>query len=139
MNRWQGIGRLTKDSELRFTEGKGTAKLNFTIAIDDGYGDNKTTNFINCVLWGKSAESLVNHLIKGKQIGVTGKLTIRQYDDKEGNKKYLTEIVVDMFNGITFCSGGSNTNNSNNNSNNSGNNDSTWEDATPVDDGDMPF
>lgn len=123
-------GNLTKDSELIYVGQKNTPKLNFAIANNEGFGDNQKTIFVNCVLWGKSAENLVNYLQKGTKVLVKGKLDIRNYEDKEGNKKYLTEIVVDMFGGVEFI-GGNNSNKTNNNFD--------VDFSEPIDEGDMPF
>lgn len=100
MNKWVGIGRLVADSELRFTQGKGTPVSTFKLAIDDGYGENKKTDFIPVVLWGKSAENLADYLNKGTLVAVSGKVSTRSYDAKDGNKKYVTEITADMFGGV---------------------------------------
>lgn len=124
-------GNMVKDSELTTVGNKQTPKLSFTIANNEGYGDNKKTTFINCVLWGKSAENLANYLLKGTKILVKGKLDIRSYDDKEGNKKYITEVVVDMFGGVELL--GSKSSN-----NQGGGNNESWN-AEPIDNGDMPF
>lgn len=146
MNKWIGIGRIVADAELRFTPGKGTPVSTFKIAIDDGYGDNKKTDFIPIVLWGKSAENLSSYLVKGAQIAVSGKISTRSYDAKDGSKRYVTEVVADMYGGIKLLGGKNNSNQDNNGSNNFGNmNQDTFgggnfeEDITPVDDGDMPF
>lgn len=145
MNKWVGIGRLTKDSELRFTAGKGTANLTFTMAIDDGFGENKKTNFIPIVVWGKSAESLSSYLVKGTKIAVCGKIQTRSYDGQDGTKRYVTEVVADLYGGVELLgSKGSNNSSENHNEYSTPNNDvfdggNFDEDITPVDDGDMPF
>lgn len=105
MNKWIGIGRLVRDAELKFTQGKGTAVSTFTLAIDDGYGENKKTDFISVVLWGKSAESLSSYLTKGTLIAVSGKVSTRSYDAKDGTKRYVTEIKADMFDGVKLLGG----------------------------------
>jgi len=149
MNKWVGIGRLVADPELKFTPGKGTANTTFKIAIDDGFGENKKTNFIPIVVWGKGAESAANYLTKGSQVGISGKIQTRTYDAKDGTKRYVTEVVADQFGGVEFI--GTKASNSQGNSSGNGNqysapvNDAFGggnfeEDITPVDDGDsMPF
>lgn len=139
MNKWVGIGRLVADPELRFTAGKGTANTTFTIAIDDGYGENKKTNYIPIVVWGKSAESSANYLTKGSQAAISGKIQTRSYENKEGIKKYVTEVVADQFNGVEFLgSKGTSNNNSQPQEDVFGGN--FEEDIQPVDpSGDMPF
>jgi len=93
LNRWQGIGRLTADPELKYTP-NGHAVCTYSIAVEDGYGDNKDTQFINIVLWRKKAETDANQLKKGDLIYVEGRLVIRSYENKEGQKKYVTEVVA---------------------------------------------
>lgn len=105
MNKFIGIGRLIADAELKFTPGKGTPVSTFKIAIDDGYGENKKTDFIPIVLWGKSAENLSSYLTKGTQVAVSGKISTRSYDSKDGTKRYVTEIVADNFGGVKLLGG----------------------------------
>lgn len=127
-------GRLTKDAELSFLGGKGTAKLTFNLAVDDGFGENKKTYFIPVTVWGKSAEGLSSSLIKGTMIAVKGKLRYEGYEDKEGNKKWATEVVADLFGGIEFCGGGKNQQGAG-----YGTSEPAGDEFVPVDDGDMPF
>lgn len=87
------MGRLTKDPEIRYTS-SGTAVSNFTVAVDDGYGDNKTTSFISCVAWGKSAEFVSNYFTKGKMIIIVGRLQTRTWEGQDGRKNYITEVVA---------------------------------------------
>ena len=91
------IGRLTKDVELRHTAGKGVAFASMTIAIDDSYGEQKQTYFIPVLAWGKLAEWANQWLFKGKKIALSGKLTTRTWDDNDGKKHYITEVVADSF------------------------------------------
>lgn len=96
MNNVSLIGRLVKDSEL-FDIGKGdkkTQKMTFTIAVDDGFGDNKQTYFIQCELWGKRAESLFDYMLKGVQVGIEGKLVTGNYENKDGKKIYFTTVNI---------------------------------------------
>lgn len=92
------VGRLGKDAETKFTT-SGVAKTNFTLATsrrwkDQGTGDWKEeTDWHNIVLW--RSENLSNYLQKGKQVYVEGRLSSRSYDDKDGNKKWITEVVAD--------------------------------------------
>ena len=137
MNKWVGIGRLTKDAELKYTPGKGTAVSTFTLAIDDGFGDNKKTDFIPIVLWGKSAENLAAYLIKGTQVAVAGRISTRSYDAKDGSKRYVTEVVADMFGGVKLL-GGKKADNSNSNNDVFGGM-KFDECSMPVGDGDMPL
>jgi single-strand DNA-binding protein len=90
MNKFIGIGRITKDIELAYTQdGKAIAK--YTIAIN-GYND--TVDFLNCVAWNKQAENLKKYCGKGSQIAVEGRVSVRNYENKEGKKVYVTEIVT---------------------------------------------
>lgn len=102
MNSVNIIGRLTKEIELRYISTNNTAVVSFTIAVDDGFGDKKKTYFINCQAWAKTAENISTFFSKGDLIGVSGKLATRSWDDNEGKKHYVTEIVVNEF---SFCNG----------------------------------
>lgn len=101
MNKVSLIGRLTKDVDLRFTQ-SGKAVATFSLAIDDGYGENKKTYYPNIVVWGKPAESCGNCIAKGSKVAINGKLTTRSYDGKDGKKVYVTEVVADMYDGVEF-------------------------------------
>lgn len=98
MNTVQLAGRFTKDAELRNT-GSGTAVASFTIAIDRPFKNangQKETDFINCVAWRKTAEHISNYYRKGDGIVVTnGRIQVRNYDNNEGKKVYVTEVVVE--------------------------------------------
>ena len=91
MNQVILIGRLTKDPELRETN-NGKPVASFTLAVDK-FGEG--ADFINCVVWNKQAENLAKYQKKGGQIGVSGRLQTRDYEDEKGNKKYITEVVAD--------------------------------------------
>lgn len=135
-NRVTLTGRLVKDVELAFTSGKGTAVAKFTIAVDDGFGDKKSTDFIPIVVWGKGGESAANYLSKGSKVLVNGKIKTRNYEGKNG-KVYVTEVVADMMNGIEFLDNKSS--NSNQGQQGIPNDYFGGGDITPVDDGEMPF
>ena len=97
-------GKFGKDPELRYT-GSGKAVLCGTLAVDRNFKNanwEKETDWINIVVWGKQAETIANYFKKGDEIIVTGSIQVRSYDDKEGNKRYATEINV---NGFSFTSG----------------------------------
>lgn len=92
-------GRLTRDVDLRYTK-DGTAVGSFTIAVDRQFrsaNGNRETDFINCVIWTKSAENLAKFTHKGSLIGVEGHIQTRTYDNAQGNKVYVTEVVVENF------------------------------------------
>ncbi len=90
------IGRLGKDAETKFTA-SGTARTTFTLATSRRYKDTQTgdwkdeTDWHNVVMW--KAENVANYLLKGKQVYVEGRIQTRSYDDKDGVKRYMTEVV----------------------------------------------
>lgn len=86
------MGRLTRDPELRHT-GTGKPVLNFSVAISNGYGENQTTDFINCIAWNKTAEFVSKYFSKGSMIIVIGRISTRNWEDDKG-KHYLTEVVA---------------------------------------------
>jgi single-strand DNA-binding protein len=93
MNSVNIIGRLGRDPELRHTpSGKAVCELN--LAVDDGWGENKKTAWIGCVLWDKTAELAAQHLHKGDQVGISGRLTQDTWDDKETGKKQTKTKVT---------------------------------------------
>ena len=101
LNKIVTIGRLTRDPEVRYTQ-SGKAVCTFSIAVDDGYGENKKAYFFPVVVWGKTAETCGKSLTKGRKVAVTGKLTTRQYENNEGKKVTVFEIVADAFGGVEF-------------------------------------
>jgi single-strand DNA-binding protein len=101
------VGNLGRDAELRYTPG-GAAVATLNMATTEVWNDKQgqrqeKTEWHRVVLWGKSAESLTEYLTKGKQIYVEGRLQTRQWDDKDGNKRYTTEIRGDR---IVLLGGG---------------------------------
>ena len=110
MNKVILMGRLTRDPEVRYTPGENSfAIARYTLAVDrkirkDG---DATADFINCVVWDKQAENLVKYQKKGNQIAVDGRIQTRNYEDKDGKRVYVTEILA---NNISFLdSKGTNT------------------------------
>lgn len=101
MNKVHLIGNLTRDPEVRYTQ-SGKAVCTFSVAVNDGYGENKKAYFFPVVVWNKSAEACGNSLHKGSKVAVTGKLTSRQYENNEGKKVTVFEIVADAFGGVEF-------------------------------------
>lgn len=87
------VGRLGADAEVRYTQ-DGKAVASFNCAVDCGYGDKKTTLWVRCNLWGKQAESVSAYLKKGGQVGVTGELSERSWDDKDGQTRKSLEVRV---------------------------------------------
>lgn len=94
------IGRIGRDPEVRFTAG-GTAVASLTIATDEGYKDKNNGEWVDkvewhqCVAWGKLAEYIGDKLPKGRLVSIEGKLQTRKWQDKDGNDRYTTEIVID--------------------------------------------
>ena len=91
------MGRLTSDPSLRRT-GSGTAVASFTIAVDDDYKDdqgNRKTIFVDCVAWRGLGETVAKYFTKGRMAVVSGKLDIRSWTDKDGNKRRTAEVVAD--------------------------------------------
>lgn len=92
------MGRLTRDPELRRT-GNGTAVASFAIAVDRDFsgkdGGEKETDFIECVAWRETAKFLADHFAKGRMAVVSGRLQIRKWTDKDGNKRSTAEVVAD--------------------------------------------
>jgi single-strand DNA-binding protein len=86
------VGRLGKDAE--FKSGKGTDYLTFSVAEDVGFGDNKKTQWINCVVFGKSAQGLSKLLVKGQEVYVTGSLELEEYTNKNGETKQNLKVVA---------------------------------------------
>lgn len=93
------VGRLTKDPDLRYTS-SGTAVATFTLAVNRNFtsqSGEREADFINCVIWRKSAETLANYAKKGSLIGVTGRIQTRNYDNQQGQRVYVTEVVAENF------------------------------------------
>ena len=92
------IGRLTRDPDLRYTPGNGTPVANFTLACDRPFTNQqgeREADFINIVTWRKLAENCANYLQKGSLAAVTGRLQIRSYEDSDGVKRKVAEVVAD--------------------------------------------
>lgn len=99
INRVVLVGRLTRDVELRYTQG-GAAVGSFTIAVNRQFTNQqgeREADFINAVIWRKSAENLANFTHKGSLIGIEGRLQTRNYENQQGTRVYVTEVVVDNF------------------------------------------
>ena len=98
MNKVTLIGRLTKDPELRYTSSN-IAVASFTLAVDRGYtspNGERQADFLNIVVWRKPAENVKKFLTKGSQVAVDGSIQTRSYE-KDGSKKYITEVVAENF------------------------------------------
>lgn len=149
------VGRLTRAVDLRYTS-SGTAYASFTLATDRDFKNQngeKETDFINCVMWRKPAENLANYTKKGSLIGIEGRIQTRNYDNQQGQRVYVTEVLAERFhflessktaNNDVLSNEGTNTLGVNKNQNSSGNfakNDpfTSEGDVFNVNDDDLPF
>ncbi len=131
MNKVVLIGRLTRDPELRYT-GSNTPVATFSLAVNRNFSNQngeREADFINIVVWRKQAENVKNFLTQGSQVAVEGRIQTRTYDDQNGQKRYVTEVVADN---VEFLGS---KNSSNNTNTGSSKNDA---EPTPYDFGDMP-
>ena len=127
MNRVVLIGRLTRDPELRYT-GNNTPVASFSLAVNRNFTNQqgeREADFFNITVWRKQAENVKNYLSQGSQVAVEGRLQTRNYEDKDGQKRYVTEVVADN---VEFLGSKNSSNNSSNGSHN--------EEPTPYDFGD---
>ncbi|MGY0187252.1 single-stranded DNA-binding protein [Lactococcus petauri] len=93
------VGRIVRDPELRYTP-QNTAVATFTLAVNRRFKNAKgerEADFINCVIWRQSAENLANWAKKGALVGITGSIQVRNYENKEGQHVYVTEVLADNF------------------------------------------
>lgn len=95
MNSVNLIGNVGKEIELKQTP-SGKSVASFSFAVKDDFDKNKT-HWLNCVAWGKTAETLSQYVKKGQQIGISGSISVRSYEDKQGYNRTVTEIVVTNF------------------------------------------
>ena len=127
MNKVILIGRLTRDPELRYT-GNNTPVASFTLAVNRNFSNQqgeREADFINVVVWRKHAENIKNYLSQGSQAAVEGRIQTRSYDDNNGQRRYVTEVVADN---VEFL-GSKNSSNTSNNTNSS----SSSKEPTPYD------
>ena len=132
MNKVIIVGRLTKDPELKYTPNGGTAICRITVAVARAFKKDET-DFINCVAFGKTGETIAQYFTKGRQIALAGNIRTGSYQAQDGTKMYTTNVIIENFEFVG--------NNSSNQStwNVQDNSDESFGDMTPVDDGDMPF
>lgn len=98
MNKWMGIGRLTRDPEVRYTQGNNPMAIaRYTIAVDRRIKkeNEQSADFIPCIAFGKSAEFVEKYLKKGTKMAVVGRIQTGSYTNKDGVKVYTTEIIVE--------------------------------------------
>lgn len=99
INRVVLVGRLTRDIDLRYTQ-SGDAHGQFSLAVNRQFTNRngeREADFINCVIWRKSAENFSNFTRKGSLVGIEGRIQTRSYDNQQGQRVYVTEVVVDNF------------------------------------------
>lgn len=95
LNRALLVGRLTRDPELRRT-GSGKAVTSFNLAVERNFkSDDQEADFISCVCWGKIAENTERYCSKGSMVSVDGRIQTRNYDNSQGQKVYVTEVIAD--------------------------------------------
>lgn len=152
LNRVILIGRLTKDPELRYTP-SGVAVTQFTLACDrpfTGQGGEREADFIPIVTWRQLAETCANYLRKGRLTAVEGRIQVRNYENNEGRRVYVTEVIADNVRFLESANAGNredsgsapSRSNSGNRGGNTGNNyDPFQDDGKPIDisDDDLPF
>lgn len=133
MNNVTLIGRLTKDPELKYTTGNNTAVCQFNIAVDRRFkSDNQpSADFIPVVAWKQTAEFVSKYFNKGSRIAIIGQLQTRSWDDTEGKKHYVMEVIA---NNVEFCESKQASNNNNYASTEAG-----YYDGSDDDDDDCPF
>lgn len=93
MNAWQFTGNIGKDAESRFLP-NGDPVVSFSVGVKSGYGDKATTTWARCAMFGKRAESVSPYLTKGQLVGISGEVTLREWNDKEGQKRSSLEVRV---------------------------------------------
>lgn len=144
INRAILLGRLTKDPELRYTP-TGTPVTTFTLAVErrmTNQQGERETDFLPIVVWGKTAESSAQYLQKGQQAAVEGRIQTRNYENKEGRRVYVTEIVAENVQFLSRPDGGSNNQRQGNGGGRDFFNDNPFtNDQRPIDisDDDLPF
>ena len=98
MNKVILLGRLTKDPEVRYTQTNNTLVASFTLAVNRRFvkeGEERQSDFINIVAWGKTGEFCSKYFKKGQQIAVVGRIQTRNWDDEQGQKHYITEVIAE--------------------------------------------
>lgn len=98
MNNVALIGRLSKDPDVRYTQVNNTMVVQFPLAVNRRFakqGEERQADFINIVAWNKTAEFCSKYFKKGQQVGIIGRLQTRNYDDKDGKRVYVTEVIAE--------------------------------------------
>lgn len=131
INRAILVGRLTNDPELRYTTSN-NATASFRLAVNRQFKNKqgeREADFINCVIWQKAAETFCNYTHKGSRVAVDGRVQTRNYENKQGNRVYVTEVVVEHFSFLDTNNGNSQ---QSHNTNDGG-------DSIDIDDDDLSF
>jgi len=92
------IGRLTKDPEVRYTQTNNTMVVSFNLAVNRRFvkeGEERQADFISIVAWSKTAEFISKYFKKGQQVGICGRIETRNWDDEQGQKHYVTEVIAE--------------------------------------------
>ena len=130
------IGRLTKDPELRFAAGSGMAISRFRVAVNRRKKEDRA-DFINCVSFGKTAETIAQYFTKGRPIAIVGHMQTGSYDAQDGTKRYTIDVAVESF---EFVGSNGQANNQGSNNTDAFSEFGGFDDVTPADDmGDCPF
>lgn len=98
MNKAILIGRLTRDPDVRYTTANNALVVSFSLAVNRRFarqGEERQADFINIVAWDKTGEFCSKYFKKGQQVGIIGRMQTRNYDDKDGKKVYMTEVVAE--------------------------------------------
>ncbi|WP_079479699.1 single-stranded DNA-binding protein [Halobacillus salinus] len=138
LNRVVLVGRLTKDPALRYTP-NGVAVANFTVAVNRPFSNkqgDQEADFVNCVAWRRPAENLAQFMNKGSQVGVDGRLQTRSFDNQEGQRVFITEVVADS---VQFLESKKNNQGSGQSSNQSPPPNNQSDEPIDISDDDLPF
>jgi single-strand DNA-binding protein len=143
MNRVILVGRLTKDPELRYTP-NGVAVASFTLAVNRSFTNQqgeREADFVNCVVWRKPAENVANFLKKGSLAGVDGRIQTRSYENSEGKRVYVTEVMAESVQFLEPKGNGGNSGSGQNNQPKPGNDEDPFAGGGTIDikDDDLPF
>ena len=98
MNKVILMGRLTRDPDIRYTQSSNTLVASFSLAVNRRFvkeGEERQADFINIVAWGKTGEFCSKYFSKGQQIGIVGRIQTRTWDDEQGQKHYVTEVIAE--------------------------------------------
>lgn len=134
MNKVILMGRLTRDPDIRYTQSSNTLVASFSLAVNRRFvkeGEERQADFINIVAWGKTGEFCSKYFSKGQQIGIVGRIQTRTWDDEQGQKHYVTEVIAEE---VYFAGDKKNSDNSENN-----NVDTTNTDYDTFQGDDLPF